>query len=105
MCGWVDSYRDHGGQLFADLRDRYGLTQIVFTPERGDDTLQQSKALRCEDVILVRGDIACRPEGTVNPKLATGEIELRVRHIEILNKSAPPPFQPGAPSCPAKTCG
>jgi len=102
LCGWVDSYRDHGGQLFADLRDRYGLTQIVFTPERGDDTLQQSKALRCEDVVLVRGDVACRPEGTVNPKLATGEIELRVRHIEILNKSAPPPFQPGAPELPGE---
>ena len=102
LCGWVDTYRDHGGQLFADLRDRYGKTQIVFTPERGDETLQQSKSLRCEDVILVRGDVAHRPEGTVNPKLSTGAVELRVRHVEILNNSAPPPFLPGAPELPGE---
>ena len=102
LCGWVDTYRDHGGQLFADLRDRYGKTQIVFTPERGDETLQQSKALRSEDVVLVRGDVARRPEGTVNPKLETGEVEVRVRHLEILNKSAPPPFQPGSVDLPGE---
>src|SRR3974377_1658473 len=102
LCGWVDTYRDHGGQLFADLRDRYGKTQVVFTPERGDETLQQSKALRSEDVILVRGEVARRPEGTVNPKLETGEVELRVRHLEALNKSAPPPFQPGSPDLPGE---
>ena len=102
LCGWVDTYRDHGGQLFADLRDRYGKTQAVFTPERGDETLQQSKALRSEDVILVRGDVARRPEGTVNPKLETGEVEVRVRHLEILNKSAPPPFQPGSLDLPGE---
>jgi len=102
LCGWVDTYRDHGGQLFVDLRDRYGKTQAVFTPERGDDTLQQSKALRSEDVILIRGDVAHRPEGTVNPKLSTGEVEVRVRHVEILNKSAPPPFQPGAVELPGE---
>ena len=94
LCGWVDTYRDHGGQLFADLRDRYGKTQIVFTPERGDETLQQSKALRSEFVILVRGDVAPRPEGTVNSKLETGEVEVRVRHLEILNKTRRLPFQP-----------
>ena len=104
LCGWIDTYRDHGGQLFADLRDRYGKTQIVFTPERGDETLQQSKALRCEDVILVRGDIARRPEGTVNAKLATGEVELRVRHVEILNKSPRRRSCPTLPNCRAKTC-
>ena len=102
LCGWVDTYRDHGGQLFVDLRDRYGKTQAVFTPESGDETLQQSKALRSEDVILVRGEIARRPEGTVNPKLETGEVELRVRHVEILNKSAPPPFQPGSLDLPGE---
>ena len=88
-----------------DLRDRYGKTQAVFTPERGDETLKQSKALRAEDVILVRGDVARRPEGTVNPKLETGEIEVRVRHVEILNKSARRHFSPAAQICPAKTCG
>lgn len=102
LCGWVDTYRDHGGQLFVDLRDRYGKTQIVFTPEGGDETLQQSKVLRAEDVILVRGDVATRPEGTVNLKLATGETEVRVRHLEILNKTAPVPFQPGASDLPGE---
>jgi aspartyl-tRNA synthetase len=102
LCGWVDTYRDHGGQLFVDLRDRYGKSQAVFTPERGDETLQQSKALRSEDVILIRGDVAHRPEGTVNPKLETGEVEVRVRHLEILNKSAPPPFQPGSVDLPGE---
>ena len=104
LCGWVDTYRDHGGQLFADLRDRYGKTQIVFTPERGDETLQQSKALRSEDVVLVRGDIARRPEGTVNPKLETGEVEVRVRHLEILNKMPRRRFSPAASICPARIC-
>ncbi len=102
LCGWVDTYRDHSGVLFADLRDRYGKTQVVFTPERGDETLQQSKSLRSEDVILVRGEVAHRPEGTVNSKLDTGAIELRVRHLEILNKSAPPPFQPGTSELPGE---
>ena len=102
LCGWIDTYRDQGGVLFVDLRDRYGKTQVVFTPEGGDSTLAQAKSLRAEDVILVRGHIARRPEGTINPKLDTGEIELRVRHLEILNKSAPVPFQPGSPDLPGE---
>ena len=102
LCGWVDTYRDHGGQLFADLRDRYGKTQVVFAPESGDETLQLSKSLRSEYVVLVRGDVAHRPEGTVNPKLVTGEIEVRVRHMEILNKSLTPPFQPGSIDLPGE---
>jgi aspartyl-tRNA synthetase len=95
LCGWVDSYRDHGGQLFVDLRDRYGKTQVVFTPESGDEALQLCKSLRSEFVILVRGEVARRPEGTINPKLDTGEIEVRARHLEILNRSGTPPFHPG----------
>ena len=94
LCGWVDSYRDHGGQLFMDLRDRYGKTQIVFTPESGSETLEASKSLRSEYVVLARGGVALRPEGTVNPKLLTGEVEVRARHVEVLNRSATPPFQP-----------
>jgi aspartyl-tRNA synthetase len=90
----VDSYRDHGGQLFMDLRDRYGKTQIVFTPESGSETLEASKSLRSEYVVLVRGGVALRPEGTVNPKLLTGEVEVRASHVEVLNRSATPPFQP-----------
>ena len=94
LCGWVDSYRDHGGQLFMDLRDRYGKTQVVFTPESGSETLEASKSLRSEYVVLVRGGVALRPEGTVNPKLVTGAVEVRARHVEVLNRSATPPFQP-----------
>jgi aspartyl-tRNA synthetase len=94
LCGWVDTYRDHKGVLFVDLRDRYGKTQVVFAPEGGDQTLQAAKILRSEFVVLVRGDVAPRPEGTVNPKLATGQIEVRARHLEVLNKSLTPPFQP-----------
>jgi aspartyl-tRNA synthetase len=90
----VDSYRDHGGQLFMDLRDRYGKTQVVFTPESGSETLEASKSLRSEYVVLVRGGVALRPEGTANPKLSTGEVEVRASHLEVLNRSATPPFQP-----------
>ncbi len=94
LCGWVDTYRDHSGVLFVDLRDRYGKTQVVFAPESGDETMRQSKSLRGEWVIAVTGKVAHRPEGTVNPKLDTGEIEVRARHLEVLNSSRPVPFQP-----------
>ena len=102
LCGWVDTYRDQGGILFVDLRDRYGQTQVVFAPESGDATMQQSKSLRSEFVILVTGVVANRPEGTVNPKLDTGEIEVRARHMEILNESLTPPFQPGQADLPGE---
>jgi aspartyl-tRNA synthetase len=102
LCGWVDTYRDHSGVLFVDLRDRYGKTQVVFAPESGDETLQLSKSLRSEYVIRVTGDVAHRPEGTVNDKLATGQIELRARHLEVLNRSATPPFQPTAMDLPGE---
>jgi len=102
LCGWVDTYRDHSGVLFIDLRDRYGKTQVVFAPESGDETLQAAKTLRSEYVILVRGKIAPRPEGTVNPKLDTGHIELRATHLEILNKSLTPPFQPTGKDLPGE---
>lgn len=102
LSGWVDTYRDHSGVLFIDLRDRYGKTQVVFAPESGDQTLQLAKTLRSEFVILVRGVVANRPEGTINPKLATGEIEVRVQHLEILNRSATPPFQPTGKDLPGE---
>jgi aspartyl-tRNA synthetase len=102
LCGWVDTYRDHSGVLFIDLRDRYGKTQVVFAPESGDGTLQASKSLRSEYVVLVRGKIAPRPEGTINPKIETGEIELRAYHLEILNKSLTPPFQPTGKDLPGE---
>jgi aspartyl-tRNA synthetase len=102
ICGWVDTYRDHSGVLFVDLRDRYGKTQVVFAPESGDETLQAAKSLRSEFVVLVRGKVAKRPEGTINPKLDTGEIEIRVEHMEILNKSLNPPFQPTSKDLPGE---
>ena len=102
LCGWVDSYRDHGGGLFVDLRDRYGKTQVVFSPEGGTEQLELSRTLRSEFVISVTGQVAARPEGATNLKLETGEIELRSTELVILNKSATPPFQPGAIDLPGE---
>ena len=96
LCGWVDSYRDHSGVLFVDLRDRYGKTQVVFGPEGGADVQELGRSLRAEYVVSVTGAVAARPAGTANPKLATGEIELRATRLEVLNKSVTPPFQPGS---------
>ena len=94
LCGWVDTARDHGGTLFIDLRDRYGKTQVVFAPEAGQAILEESRKLRSEDVILVTGKVAHRPEGTTNLKLPTGEIELRAKKLEVLNKCQNAPFFP-----------
>ena len=102
LCGWVDSYRDHGGGLFADLRDRYGKTQVVFSPESGPEIQELSRSLRSEFVVRVTGEVAARPEGAANPKLATGQIEVRATRLEILNKSSTPPFQPGAMELPGE---
>jgi len=100
LSGWVDSYRDHGGGIFIDLRDRYGKTQIVFGPESGPECQDLARTLRSEFVISVTGTVAHRPEGTVNAKLATGEIELHPTQLTLLNKSVTPPFQPGAKELP-----
>ncbi|MCA9200258.1 MAG: aspartate--tRNA ligase [Planctomycetales bacterium] len=94
LCGWVDSYRDHGGTVFVDLRDRYGLTQVVFGPTGEDALTPIAKTLRGEDVIKVTGVVAPRPDGTVNPKLQTGEIEVHAQQLEILNKCNKAPFFP-----------
>ena len=102
VCGWVDTYRDHSGVLFVDLRDRYGKTQVVFAPEGGDELLVQAKSLRAEDVISVTGAVSPRPEGTVNPKLPTGEVEVRVQRLVVLNKSRTPPFQPTGKDLPGE---
>ncbi|HEX4147424.1 MAG TPA: OB-fold nucleic acid binding domain-containing protein, partial [Pirellulales bacterium] len=95
LCGWVDTYRDMGGVLFIDLRDRYGKTQVVFDPESGTAVQELARGMRSEFVIQVIGRVSRRPEGTINPKLETGEVELRAKRLEILNKSQTPPFQPG----------
>src|SRR4051812_35346944 len=86
LCGWVDTNRDQGGIVFIDLRDRYGKTQVVFDPEGGPDVLAQASKLRTEDVVRVTGKVDHRPEGTTNPKLGTGEIEVRAKKLELLNK-------------------
>ncbi|MFZ5832483.1 MAG: aspartate--tRNA ligase, partial [Planctomycetota bacterium] len=102
LCGWVDTYRDHGGALFIDLRDRYGKTQIVFGPESGTAVQEIARGLRPEFVVAVTGKVALRPEGTANPKLPTGEIEVRAQKVEVLNKSLTPPFQPDSKDLPGE---
>ncbi len=93
LCGWVDSRRDHGGVIFIDLRDREGVTQIVFRPEEHPAVAEQSHGLRSEDVITVTGKVAPRLAGTENPKLATGGIEVIATALTVLNKSDVLPFQ------------
>jgi aspartyl-tRNA synthetase len=97
LCGWVDSYRDHGGGLFVDLRDRYGITQVVFNPpDTPSPLIEESKSLRVEYVIQVTGRVAERPTGMANLKHATGEIEVRVTGFKLFNKSLTPPVSPNA---------
>lgn len=97
LCGWVDSYRDHGGGLFVDLRDRYGITQVVFNPpDTSTAIIEESKKLRAEYVVQVTGKVAKRPEGMANLRHASGEIELRVTDYKLLNQSEVPPVSPNA---------
>jgi aspartyl-tRNA synthetase len=91
LCGWVHRRRDHGGVIFIDLRDREGLVQIVCDPDT-PQTFQTADSLRNEFVISVTGRVRNRPEGTVNPNLVSGEIEVLSQRIEILNASLTPPF-------------
>ena len=102
LGGWVDTYRDHKGVLFVDLRDRYGKTQVVFAPESGQEAVSVGRSLRSEDVVLVTGKVAPRPEATENPDMATGQIEVRVRQVKVLNKSKLPPMKPGAKEQPSE---
>jgi aspartyl-tRNA synthetase len=92
LCGWVQSYRDHGGVIFIDLRDRDGLTQVVFDPEQNKAIHDLADTLRNEDVVAIVGKVRPRPEGMVNPKLPTGEVEVLACELDILNKAATPPF-------------
>ena len=93
VMGWVHRRRDHGGVIFVDLRDREGIAQVVCDPDRAA-TFATAEKLRSEYCIAVTGRVRPRPEGTINPNLASGEIEVLAETIDILNASAPPPFQP-----------
>ncbi|MFC1570570.1 aspartate--tRNA ligase, partial [Candidatus Omnitrophota bacterium] len=93
LCGWVASRRDHGEIIFMDLRDKHGLTQIVFDPERNKEAHDEAHNLRGEYCIKVTGKVGERPEGTVNPKIPTGEIEVEVDKIEVLSEAETPPFE------------
>ena len=92
LAGWVNRRRDHGGLIFIDLRDRWGITQVTFDPERAD-LFAAAEALRPEWSISVRGTVRKRPEGNENPDLTTGAIEVEASELEVLNTSQTPPFE------------
>lgn len=92
LMGWVQTRRDHGGLIFIDLRDREGITQVVFNPTLSPDVHKRAKDLRSEDVVAVRGKVGARPDGTVNAHLSTGEVELIADDLKILNPAKTPPF-------------
>ena len=92
LCGWAHRRRDHGGVIFIDLRDREGLAQVVCDPDRAE-AFQAAERVRNEFVLRVSGKVRRRPEGTVNPELRSGEIEVLAHEVEILNAAAPLPFQ------------
>ena len=91
LCGWVHRRRDHGGVIFIDLRDRAGLVQIVFDPD-SPETFAVAESVRSEYVLKIQGVVRNRPEGTINPNMPTGEIEVLVKQVEVLNKAETPPF-------------
>jgi aspartyl-tRNA synthetase len=93
VAGWVHRRRDHGGLIFIDLRDRTGLLQLVFRPEEAPEAHAAAERLRPEDVLSATGELVAREQGTVNPALPTGEVELAIDQIELLAGSETPPFQ------------
>jgi aspartyl-tRNA synthetase len=92
LLGWVQRRRDLGGLIFIEIRDREGIVQVVFNPEVSFEAHEKAQSLRSEYVIGVRGDVVLRPEGTANPKLSTGEVEVSAKELKILNVSKTPPF-------------
>jgi len=92
LMGWVQFRRDHGGLIFLDLRDREGMTQVVFNPEGNQDVHERAHAIRPEYVVAVKGTVIRRPEGMANPNMVTGEIEIEVTEYKLLNTSETPPF-------------
>jgi len=92
LCGWVHRRRDHGGVIFLDMRDRDGITQVVIDPDT-EEAFALAEKVRGEYVLKIKGRVRPRPEGTVNPEMPTGQIEVLAKELFILNKSATPPFQ------------
>lgn len=92
LMGWVQFRRDHGGLIFIDLRDREGLTQVVFSPEHNSEVHERAHALRTEYVLAIKGTVGPRPEGMTNSNLVTGEVEVVVDEYKLLNTSDTPPF-------------
>ncbi|MEM1112321.1 MAG: aspartate--tRNA ligase [Pseudomonadota bacterium] len=92
LCGWVDRRRDHGGVIFLDMRDRQGVVQVVFDPDT-EEHFQRADRVRPEYVLKITGRVRARGEGTVNPNMPTGEIEVLGKELEILNRAQTPPFQ------------
>jgi len=92
LMGWVQRRRDHGGVIFVDLRDRDGITQVVFNPEFNEEVHRKARAIRNEFVLAARGTVVHRPEGMINPKLKTGEVDVMASELRILNTSRTPPF-------------
>src|SRR5210317_89718 len=90
--GWVHRRRDHGGLIFIDLRDRTGIGQLALDPDRDPEAHAKAEAVRNEFVVAAIGKVSPRPEGTVNPKMATGEVEVDISEIRILNPAKTPPF-------------
>ena len=93
LNGWVDARRDFGNLVFIDLRDRYGKTQVLFSPDRTPTLHDQASRLKGETVVAVKGTVRKRDAGTVNKKIATGEIEVDADELEILNETKTPPFE------------
>ena len=91
VCGWVHRRRDHGGVIFIDLRDREGLLQVVFDPDRAE-IFAEAERIRGEYVLAVKGLVRERPEGTINPNMPTGQVEVLAHELEVLNRSETPPF-------------
>ena len=92
LCGWVNRRRDHGGVIFVDLRDREGLVQVVFDPDK-PEMFTSAERIRNEYVLKVKGKVRARSEATVNPNLKTGKIEVLALELTVLNASETPPFQ------------
>ena len=93
LAGWCATRRDHGGVIFIDLRDRYGITQIVFDPSNNIESHKAAESLRREDVLIVEGSVRNRPQGMANDRMHTGEIEILVNKINSTNRAQTPPIE------------